>query len=104
MHRQVGVEPVERTRRAGQAVVHRARPEAAIPVALAVVEAVAGIGVGSGDPYKSLRTTLRDEIDEDAWASLNSAVSRPFSRPAGGKVAVKAINHLGDEVMRVFDV
>jgi adenine-specific DNA-methyltransferase len=60
--------------------------------------------LGAGDPYKSLRTTLRDEIDEDAWASLNSAVSRPFPRPAGGKVAVKAINHLGDEVMRVFDV
>lgn len=60
--------------------------------------------LGAGDPYKALKTTLKGEIGEEAWASLNSATSRPFPRPAGGKVAVKAINHLGDEVMRVFDV
>ena len=60
--------------------------------------------LGAGDPYKSLRTTLRDEIDREAWDSLNSPISRPFPRPPGGKIAVKAINHLGDEVMRVFDV
>jgi len=60
--------------------------------------------LGAGDPYKSLRTTLKDEIDREAWESLNSPISRPFPRPPGGKVAVKAINHLGDEVMRVFDV
>ena len=51
-----------------------------------------------------MKTTLKAEISEDAWDSLNSATSRPFPRPAGGKVAVKVINHLGDEVMRVFDV
>jgi adenine-specific DNA-methyltransferase len=60
--------------------------------------------LGAGDPYKALRTTLKDEIDKEAWESLNSAISRPFPRPKGGKIAVKAINHLGDEVMRVFDV
>jgi adenine-specific DNA-methyltransferase len=60
--------------------------------------------LGAGDPYKALKTTLKGEISEEAWDSLNSATSRPFPRPASGKVAVKAINHLGDEVMRVFDV
>ena len=60
--------------------------------------------LGANDPYKSLRTTLKAEIDEDAWASLNSAVSRPFPKPSTGRIAVKAINHLGDEVMKVFRV
>ena len=60
--------------------------------------------LGSGDPYKSLKTTLRAEIDEDAWATLNSATSRPFPRPESGRIAVKVINHLGDEVMKVFRV
>ena len=60
--------------------------------------------LGAGDPYKSLKTTLRSEIDEDAWATLNSATSRPFPRPESGRIAVKVINHLGDEVMKVFRV
>ena len=60
--------------------------------------------LGSGDPYKSLKTTLRAEIDEDAWATLNSATSRPFPKPESGRIAVKVINHLGDEVMKVFRV
>ena len=60
--------------------------------------------LGAGDPYKSLKTTLRSEIDEDAWATLCSATSRPFPRPESGRVAVKVINHLGDEVMKVFRV
>ena len=60
--------------------------------------------LGSGDPYKSLKTTLRAEIDEDAWATLNSATSRPFPKPDSGRIAVKVINHLGDEVMKVFRV
>ena len=45
-----------------------------------------------------------DKIDEDAWATLNSATSRPFPRPESGRIAVKVINHLGDEVMKVFRV
>ena len=60
--------------------------------------------LGAGDPYKSLKTTLKAEIDEDAWATPNSATSRPFPRPESGRIAVKVINHLGDEVMKVFRV
>ena len=56
----------------------------------------------TSDPYKSLKTTLRAEIDADAWASLYSDTSRPFERPKSGRIAVKVINHLGDEVMKVF--
>jgi adenine-specific DNA-methyltransferase len=58
--------------------------------------------LGANDPYKSLKTALQAEIDEDAWATLYSDTSRPFERPAGGRVAVKVINHFGDEVMKVF--
>ena len=58
--------------------------------------------LGANDPYKALRTTLKAEIDADAWASLHSDVSRPFDRPESGRIAVKVINHLGDEVMKVF--
>ena len=60
--------------------------------------------LGAGDPYKSLKTTLKAEIDEDVWATLHSAESRPFLRPESGRIAVKVINHLGDEVMKVFRV
>ena len=60
--------------------------------------------LGANDPYKALKTTLRAEIDPDAWASLHSDVSRPFDRPESGRIAVKVINHLGDEVMKVFRV
>jgi adenine-specific DNA-methyltransferase len=58
----------------------------------------------STDPYKALKTTLRAEIDEEAWASLNRDTSRPFPKPTSGRIAVKVINHLGDEVMKVFPV
>ncbi|WP_047454631.1 site-specific DNA-methyltransferase [Rhizobium rhizogenes] len=60
--------------------------------------------LGANDPYKSLRTALQADIDEDAWATLYSDTSRPFERPATGKIAVKVINHFGDEVMKVFGV
>jgi len=60
--------------------------------------------LGANDPYKALKTTLKAEINEDAWASLNSDTSRPFPKPASGRIAVKVINHLGDEVMKVFRV
>lgn len=58
--------------------------------------------LGANDPYKSLKTTLKAEIDAEAWATLNSDTSRPFDKPATGRIAVKVINHLGDEVMKVF--
>ncbi len=59
---------------------------------------------GANDPYKALKTTLKAEIDEEAWESLKRTRSRPFVKPAGGRVAVKVINHLGDEVMKVVEV
>ena len=46
----------------------------------------------------------RPQLQRDAWASLNSDTSRPFNKPKSGKIAVKVINHLGDEVMKVFKV
>lgn len=60
--------------------------------------------LGANDPYKALKTTLKAEIDREAWDSLNSDISRPFDRPKSGRIAVKVINHLGDEVMKVFGV
>jgi adenine-specific DNA-methyltransferase len=60
--------------------------------------------LGANDPYKSLKTTLKAEIDEAAWESLHSDTSRPFPKPASKRIAVKVINHLGDEVMKVFAV
>jgi adenine-specific DNA-methyltransferase len=60
--------------------------------------------LGANDPYKALKTTLRAEINEEAWDTLHSDVSRPFGRPTSGRIAVKVINHLGDEVMKVFRV
>jgi adenine-specific DNA-methyltransferase len=60
--------------------------------------------LGQNDPYQALKTSLRAEIDQEAWSSLHSAVSRPFPKPTTGRIAVKVINHLGDEVMKVFPV
>ena len=60
--------------------------------------------LGASDPYKSLETTLKAEIDADAWATLHSDTSRPFDKPDSGRIAVKVINHLGDEVLKVFRV
>jgi adenine-specific DNA-methyltransferase len=59
---------------------------------------------GANDPYAQLRRALRADIDEDAWTSLNSTVSRPFPVPVTGKIAVKVINHYGDEVLQVYEV
>lgn len=58
----------------------------------------------SNDPYKALKTSLKAEIDEATWASLRSTISRPFPKPSSGRIAVKVINHLGDEVMKVFSI
>jgi adenine-specific DNA-methyltransferase len=60
--------------------------------------------LGQNDPYKALKTTLKAEINEEAWASLHSDISRPFDKPKTGRIAVKVINHLGDEVMKIFRV
>jgi adenine-specific DNA-methyltransferase len=60
--------------------------------------------LGANDPYTSLKSSLKAEINSDAWATLNSDISRPFPKPKSGRIAVKVINHLGDEVMKVFKV
>jgi adenine-specific DNA-methyltransferase len=59
---------------------------------------------GADDPYDKLRRALRADISDEAWATVNSNVSRAFPRPSTGKVAIKVINHYGDEVMKVFAV
>jgi adenine-specific DNA-methyltransferase len=58
----------------------------------------------AGEPYTRLQRALRAEIDEDAWASLYRTESRPFPVPASGQIAIKVINHFGDEVMKVYEV
>lgn len=59
---------------------------------------------GADEPYDNLKRALRAEIDEAAWSSLYNTISRPFERPESGKIAVKVINHYGDEVLKVFEV
>ena len=60
--------------------------------------------LGTNDPYSALKTTLKAEINQEAWGTLHSDTSRPFPQPPSGRIAVKVINHLGDEVMKVFRV
>jgi len=59
---------------------------------------------GKDEPYEKLKRALRAEIDEAAWSALYSTKSRPFDSPETGKIAVKVINHYGDEVLKVFEV
>lgn len=59
---------------------------------------------GGNDPYKRLKTALKAEIDEDAWASLYATVSRPFPKPSTAKIAVKVINDYGDEVLALRSI
>jgi adenine-specific DNA-methyltransferase len=54
---------------------------------------------GADEPYEKLKRALRADINEDAWQSLYSTVSRPFDKPGSGKIAVKVINHFGDEML-----
>jgi len=60
--------------------------------------------LGAQDPYKALKTSLKSQIEAEAWESLYSPISRPFARPQSGRIAVKVINHFGDEVMKVMGV
>jgi adenine-specific DNA-methyltransferase len=59
---------------------------------------------GADEPYDKLKRALHAEVDEAVWASLYSTTSRPFDRPKTGKIAVKVINHYGDEVLKVYEV
>ncbi len=60
--------------------------------------------LGADKPYEKLKKALKADINEDAWDELYSTISRPFSKPRTGKIAVKVINHYGDEVMKVVEV
>ena len=60
--------------------------------------------LGAQDPYGRLKTTLKSEINADAWDTLYGDTSRPFDPPRTGRIAVKVLNHLGDEVMKVLRV
>ncbi|MDG3004287.1 hypothetical protein [Paludisphaera mucosa] len=55
-------------------------------------------------PYDKLKKALRAEIDEGEWSKLYSATSQPFDPPSTSKIAVKVINHFGDEVLKVYTV
>jgi adenine-specific DNA-methyltransferase len=59
---------------------------------------------GAEEPYEKLKRALKAEIDEAAWATLYSTISRPFAPPTTGKIAIKVINHYGDEVLKVYEV
>ena len=59
---------------------------------------------GAGEPYEKLKRALRAEVDESAWSALYSTRSRPFDKPSTGKIAIKVINHYGDEVLKVCPV
>ena len=59
---------------------------------------------GADEPYRKLKQALKAEIDEATWERLYRTESLPFARPDGGKIAVKVINHYGDEVLKVYEV
>jgi adenine-specific DNA-methyltransferase len=59
---------------------------------------------GDKDPYDKLKRALKAEIDEAAWSMLYRTESMPFDKPSKGKIAVKVINHYGDEVLKVYEV
>ena len=64
----------------------------------------AGDADEKGHPYEKLKRALNADVDEEAWESLYRTVSRPFPVPETGRIAVKVINHYGDEVLKVYPV
>src|SRR3989338_134109 len=58
--------------------------------------------LGGNKPYEKLQKALKADIPEEVWDELYSTVSRAFPKPKTGKIAVKVINHYGDEVMKVI--
>ena len=59
---------------------------------------------GADEPYKQLQRALNSEIDAEAWEALYRTESLPFAKPETGKIAVKVINHYGDEVMKEYKI
>jgi adenine-specific DNA-methyltransferase len=60
--------------------------------------------LGADKPFEKLKKALKADINEDLWDELYSTTSRPFPKPKTGRIAVKVINHFGDEVMKVVEV
>jgi len=60
--------------------------------------------LGADKPYEKLKKALKADINEELWEELYSTTSRPFPKPKTGKIAVKVINHYGDEVMKIVEV
>ncbi len=75
-----------------------------LPTAGGKPHAPTDVRTGADQPYDRLKRALRAEIDEAAWSNLYSTTSYPFDPPRTGKIAVKVINHYGDEVLKVFGV
>jgi adenine-specific DNA-methyltransferase len=59
---------------------------------------------GADKPMQKLEKAMKSDINEDAWESIYGTTSRPFKNPTSGKIAIKVINHYGDEVLKVFEV
>lgn len=59
---------------------------------------------GADEPYARLSKALMADINAEAWASLYQTRSRPFPVPNHQKIAVKVINHYGDEILQVYDL
>ena len=60
--------------------------------------------LGADKPYEKLKKALKADINEEVWDELCSTISRPFPIPKTGHIAIKVINHYGDEVMKVIDI
>lgn len=54
--------------------------------------------------YKALKKMLNNDIDAEEWEAAAGTLSHPFPRPYSNKIAVKVINHFGDEVMKIYDL
>jgi len=58
---------------------------------------------GNNRPYDKLKKTLKSEINEESWNQMYTTKSRPFKKPETGKIAIKVINHYGDDLIKVFE-
>ena len=50
------------------------------------------------------RIQRRVSSSSGGMKAFSSAWSRPFDKPESGKIAMKVINHYGDEVLKVFQI
>jgi adenine-specific DNA-methyltransferase len=59
---------------------------------------------GADKPLEKLQKALKTEVNEEALESIYGTKSRVINKPSTGKIAIKVINHYGDEVLKVFEV